>query len=320
MRVLITGATGFIGGNFARELLKNGHIVSAIVRKTSNAESLRRAGAELIRADITDEESLGGIRRGDFDIAVHSAGLVDFKNYAGMRRVNAKGTENVCRMAAGIGVKKLVYISSVSVVSGNDSVPLSESLPYRASNIYGRSKLEAEKIAVGFRDRGLNTVILRPCMVYGEGEPHLLDKMLFLMKHRMLPLLGRGDAKWHLVYIGNLTAAMTLATEKDMLDGGTFFVADKEILTVREVFEIMCSGIGTRPPLRLPEWTARVFGTLPLVGDKFDFFLKDKVYDISRIESLGYRPPFRAQDALRRTAIKWLEARRGSKNQMTPSG
>ena len=115
MKILVTGATGFIGSYLVKELVSQGHEVHALVRK-QNSKVL---GARLVYGDITDGSSLRPLQEYGFEAVFHCAGLVKEKGWKELYRTNVSGTENVCRLAKNCGVKRLVYTSSVSVVSNS---------------------------------------------------------------------------------------------------------------------------------------------------------------------------------------------------------
>ncbi|TBR18857.1 SDR family NAD(P)-dependent oxidoreductase, partial [bacterium] len=121
--VLVTGATGFIGHNLVRQLVKQGHRVFALVRKTSNVNLLKELGVSLIYGDITDSESLNKVLGRKIDIIFHCAALVDNTDKNKLYKINVEGTRNICNLALGLKVERMVYISSVAVVSGNLEVP-----------------------------------------------------------------------------------------------------------------------------------------------------------------------------------------------------
>ena len=310
MEILITGATGFIGKNLVEALVKEGsHQLYALVRKASKSDFLKKQGVNLIYADITSAESLKEVRQYKIDAVFHCAGYIEDNNREKLYQVNVLGTENICRLALELNVERLVYLSSVAVVSGNSQVPLTEDLAFSATNIYGLSKIEAEKKVLEFRKKGLNAAILRPCMVYGEEEPHLLGLILFLLKYRLLPIVNAGKNKLHLVYVKNVVNALILALHKNEFLKGAFFVADEEVLTVKEIFSIFSQAIYARPPFVLSMWLVPLIERIPFAGGELKFFLKDRVYDISRIKSCGYKGEFKAEDSLIRTAQYWLNNR-----------
>lgn len=306
MKILITGATGFIGGRLVGELLKKGHSLTALVRAPDRALALKQRGIETVCADIRDRAAVDKLALPPVDAICHCAALVDNKNAAALHECNAYGTENLCRLALKQPDSRMVYLSSVAVVSGNHRVPLVEDLPYSATNLYGTSKIEAEKIVLSFRSRGLRAAIIRPSMVYGEGEPHLMGLILSLLKRRVLPIPHPGDNRLHLAYVGNVVNALLLALQTDVMLEGTYFIADQEALSVKEVATIFSRSIGAGEPPEIPAWLMPAVSRLPWAGKKISFFLKDRVYDITRILKAGYIEEFHAREALASTARHWL--------------
>jgi nucleoside-diphosphate-sugar epimerase len=301
MKILVTGATGFIGGSIVEDLVKDGHDVFALARKTSRIDHLSGLGVKLIAGDITDKDSLYAIT-GKFDAIFHCAAYVDNKNWKKLRLVNVIGTQSVCKLAVRLQVRKMIYLSSVAVVSGHFQSPLTEELSYSATNLYGQSKIEAERIVWDYRRKGLASAILRPPMVYGEGEPHLLKVILFLIKNRLFPILDGGRNRLHLGYVKNIAQAAVMALDNEDFLKGAFFVGDKEVLTVREIYSIMAEAICAPKPMILPPGVSSFLKIIPGLGGKIKFLAKDRVYDISRIEMLGYKPRFKTREALIRSA------------------
>lgn len=275
MKVLVIGATGFIGRHLAKKLLEQkDDTVFCLVRNLKKAQFLQELGAELIYGDVADKSSLEKVSGCKIDIVFHCAGFVDNKNPQLLHKINVVGTENVCQLCLNLGVKRLIYLSSVAVVSGNKEIPLNENLPYSSTNIYGESKIEAERKVWEYRKKGLPVVILRPPMIYGEDEPHLMKLLLFLLKHRLLPLVNKGKNKLHLAYVENVVAAMLFSLNKEEFLKDSFFVADKEVLTVGEIFTIMSKAIGARPPFVVPKGLTPLLLHLPYAGRRIKFFLK----------------------------------------------
>ncbi len=307
MNILITGATGFIGKSLVEGLFnKGGHALFCFVRNPAKAKALEPYGAKLIYGDITDKASLSKLLNYKIDVIFHNAAYVENKNPNLLHRTNVLGSENICELALSLGVKKMVYTSSVSVVSGNHQVPLTEELPFKATNIYGESKIEAEKVILNYREKGLNIVIVRPPMVYGEDEPHMLKVLLFLTKYRLFPLIDKGKAKFHLGYVKNIAEAMIFLLDKQEALEGSFFLGDEEVLTVREVFDTFAKALKVKPLPNLSAWLKPVVIRLPFIGRKIGFFSKDRVYSLERIRSLGFKTPFKARESLTKSAQSFL--------------
>ena len=308
MKILITGATGFIGKFLVEELLTRGYTdITAVVRRTSNTDFLKSKGVKTVVADIADRASFNNIP-GGYDVVFHCAGHFNFmggdkKTY---NEANIRGTENICRWALEHNVKKFIYVSSVAVNSGNAEALLIEDAPYKATSVYGFSKMMAEIAAVKFRDLGLPMVIIRPCMVYGEGEPHLMRFLARLIKLRLLWVPNYGETKLHLVSVRNVAACLAHCMEDSRALGGTFNVADKEVFTTRGVTEIFSKNMNAPVPILLPYFLSRVFALLPMIGKRIRFACKDRVYSIARLENvLGFTPPYNAGSELARAAASF---------------
>ncbi|MFH1797920.1 MAG: NAD(P)-dependent oxidoreductase [Candidatus Omnitrophota bacterium] len=311
MKILITGATGFIGGRLVKRLLTENHDLFCLVRETSKVDFLKQPGVSLVMGDITDGGAVDRIFQEVKPEAVfHLAAKVLTDNEKELYAANVDGTRNICQACYNHEVSRLVYTSSVSVISGNLDVPLTEGLPYKASDSYGRSKIAAERIAVDFRGKGLPVAIVRPCMVYGEGEPHLLGKILKKANAWCLPVLNvQGmDSKLHLVYIENVIDVLAVVLEKNEALEGTFMVADKEVLTLRKFIEILYDKLnGTKPPV-VPRWLAKTLLLIPSFKVKADRVFKDRVYDITRaVAVLGYVPKVSTEEGLTKTVKWWKE-------------
>ncbi|MBP7087998.1 MAG: NAD(P)-dependent oxidoreductase [Candidatus Omnitrophica bacterium] len=302
--ILITGATGFIGRHLVKTLVKSDkYNIFCLARSVKKAKIFLPPEAKIIYTDINQNLLASScLPKEKIDIIFHCAGYVSNKNPSLLKKINIEGTENICRLSLEIGVERMIYLSSVAVVSGNKEVPLKEDLPYRASNIYGESKIEAEKKVLEYRKQGLKAVIIRPCMVYGEDEPHVLPYLLFLLRHRFLPLIDKGRGKLHLVYVKNVVEAMIFALDKQKFLEDTFFIADNEVLSVQEVFSIFTEAIKAKNPFCLPDFLKPWLVNIPFVGQKLNFFTKDRIYSLDKIKSTGFSPVYPAERSLAESA------------------
>ncbi|NQT22809.1 MAG: NAD(P)-dependent oxidoreductase [Candidatus Omnitrophica bacterium] len=298
MNVLVTGGTGFIGYHLVKELSKSENNIYCVIRNKEKAERLLTPfNARLIHADITEKDAIKRSLDKKIDVLFHCAGCVDNKNKENLYKVNVLGTERMCELSMELGIERMVYTSSISVVSGNENVPLVEDLPYKATNPYGESKIQAEIKALEYRKKGLKIAIIRPCMVYGEGEPHLLKTLCWLAKHRLFPVINSGDNRLHLVYVKNVVDLMIFALINDGMLKGAFFIADKEVLTVKEIIHIMVEALGAPSPynIHIPSLIIPFLLCLPYMGKRISFFLKDRVYSIDKIISLGFKHAYPAR-------------------------
>jgi len=304
MKIFVTGATGFIGRNLTERLVEEGHDVICGVRSPAKLGPLKdKVRSYRIYLEYKDT-ILQVLRIEKPDLVYHCAALVKSSNIEHLRRVNKDGTRNVLEACLAEGIERIVYVSTIAVVNGNDSVPLTEDLPYKANNSYGQSKLEAEKIAVDYRKKGLKIAILRPCMVYGEGEPHALDLFVSSIRKRILPCFGNGTNKLHLVSVENVVDVLMLCLTKEKAYEGTYFVADKEVLSAKEVLNFIVETLGAKPPFVISQGVALFLSSLPFIGKYPGSFLKDRVYSIDALKKrLGYVPRISIYDGLKRAVL-----------------
>ncbi|MEX2502729.1 MAG: NAD-dependent epimerase/dehydratase family protein, partial [Trueperaceae bacterium] len=184
--VLVTGATGFVGGRIVQRLVDDGVPVAATARRDSHDRHLPRLGVEIRQADLRDENALrracGGVRA-----VVHAAGLTRARNDAELFDANAAGTERVARAALSGGADRFVHVSSLAA-RGPDRNADDESGPDASgvdapAHAYGASKLESERRLRALAPDGW-AVALRPSAVYGPGDADLLP--LFVLARRGL--------------------------------------------------------------------------------------------------------------------------------------
>ncbi len=311
MKILVTGGTGFIGENLVRYLVERGYETICLVRKKSRLDGLKSIGVAFVFADMLDKGEVDRVfKELKPDVVYHCAAKVMDRNERELIRANVDGTRNICQACFANGVKRLIYLSSVAVVSGNPEVPIRDDMPYKASNPYGRSKAAAERVVVEFREKGLSVAIIRPCMVYGEGEPHALDRIFALVLSRRLPLfpVPGMNSRLNLVYVGNVVQAMHLALERDEALSGTFLIADREVITLKKFLEIAYSELDAGVPPVVPVWLTGFLLSIPPLKKKAESFFKDRVYNISRaIDLLGYDPEVSTEEGLRKTFKAWKE-------------
>ena len=305
MKVLITGATGFIGKSLAARIALRGHTVIACGRSLDKLKDLSRNITPVYLALEDKNTILKILQKEKPDIIYHSAALI-YGSWENLMRVNSLGTENLFRAALESGVKKIVHLSSVAAVSGNEEVPLKEETPLKANGAYGESKIEAEKIALEYRKKGLKIAIIRPPMVYGPLEPHGFPYLIGFLRKRMLPVPGSGENKIHMVSVENLVDVLELALSKDEIYEGAYFVADKEALTLRELLFFIAEFAGAKSPFVIPESVARIISKLPFIGKRISSLQKDRVYSIDRLRGrLGYEPRVAVRDGLKETVLSY---------------
>ncbi len=298
MNILLTGATGFIGRNILKSLLDipDNKITVFIRPKSRGKLSEIKSDYRIYLGDILNKNELLGAVKGQ-DVLIHCAGYVG-KNKTRLKQLNVDATEIIAQCAREIGVKRLIYMSSVSVISANSGI-LKDDMPLNASNIYGLSKLEAEQIIWQYIADGGRAVILRPAMVYGKGEPHMLPKLVRLLKWRLFPLIGTAQNRWHLCAIENLVEAVKIALQNNEMLSNAYIVADEDVLTTREVIALLCKATGAKQPITIPKSLADVLANVPVASKYIRFFSKDRVYDISKLRETSWKPLVDSKSAIK---------------------
>jgi len=293
MHVLVTGATGFIGGALIDELGRDPLVSKryATVRQKPQAIALKRRGIIAVSVDLSRKEELLRLNRHPIDLVCHCAGQMQSLEQTRLAMNTIESTRNLCAWALKKKIRRMIYLSSAAVISGNLRALLTDSLPYRAHDAYGRAKIEAEKIVLAYRDQGLPVVVLRPCSVYGEQDPHFFPSIIFLIKSGAIPLSFFRRMRWHGLYIRNLTAAIRFALRQEAMEQGTYLTADKEKILFRE-YESLVSGY-----LKPRGARHRKRGFPGNIEERLSLFLRPQGYAITRLLDAGFIHPFSAQEA-----------------------
>lgn len=232
----MTGATGFIGRHLVAYLSARDNEIRAVVRPGSRHPL--PAGATVVRATL-DVSALGKAFDG-VDVVVHLAGIVSTSEDRTYTAVNVEGTRAVAEAACAAGAR-MIHVSSLAAAGpAPASHPRVESDPPAPVTPYGHSKLESERIVGGLV--GLDWMILRPGVVYGPGDRAMLP-LFRLAKLGVLPLMGRGDAAYTVVHVGDVVraieAALPPAAGRD-----TLFVGHPHPATARELVTTVRTAVG----------------------------------------------------------------------------
>ncbi|TWC34987.1 nucleoside-diphosphate-sugar epimerase [Pseudomonas sp. SJZ079] len=316
MRVLLTGATGFVGRGLLDRMstLVNLELVAALRRPVSGfPEYVTRLQVSGLEPDTDWQEALKGI-----DAVIHSAARVHVMHdqvsepLAAFRKINLDGTLNLARQAATAGVRRFVFISSIKVNGEGTSggVPYLADAQPAPADPYGISKMEAEQ---GLRalatETGMEVVIIRPTLVYGPGvKANFLNMMRWLDKGVPLPF-GAINNRRSLVALDNLVDLIVTCIDHPAAANQTFLVSDGEDLSTTELLRRMGAALGK--PARLlpvPSWLL-VTGAAVLGKQALSQRLCGSLQvDIGKTQKLlNWTPPVSVDEALRKTAKHFLE-------------
>ena len=315
-RVLVTGASGFVGGHLCPELLSEGWAVRAVVRSTEAAAKLPRGVEPFYVSEIGPEtdwrEGLEGV-----DVVAHLAGRAHVTNEESAdpldayREINVGGTRRLAEACAGAGVRRLVFVSSVKAVGEGSPTAYTEEGPRRPEDAYGVSKMEAEDALAEVADRtGLEAVVLRPPLVYGPGVKANFRMLMGLVRKGTPLPLGLVKNERSMVYVRNLAATVSLCLEHPAAAGEAFFVADGESPSTREL--VVRMGRLMKRPARLvpvPVPLLRLGGRVTGRAGQIDRLVGSLTVSTAKIRRLlGWSPRFSLDEGLRET-VDWYASR-----------
>lgn len=330
MRALVTGGGGFLGGALARKLRERGDDVSVFGR--GSYPDLEAIGIDTLRGDVVDADAVKEAVEG-VDVVFHVAAKVglwgDPREY---ELVNIEGTKNVIAACMAQGVTKLVFTSSPSVVfHGGDVEGVDERAPYPASfdSDYSRTKAAAENIVLAANHDRLSTVALRPHLVWGPGDRHLLPRIVGRAKSGRLFKIGDDDKKIDTIFIDDAVEAHVLAAVQlsplSELAGKAYFLSAGDPRRVWEVIDRLLATAGLGPVRRsVPKGAAlaaagaceklwRALGKRsepPLTRFLVSQLTTAHWFDISAAKrDLGWKPRVSIEDGMDRLA-HWIRAAR----------
>lgn len=304
-RVLVTGATGFVGGAIARRLRAAGHIVRIAVRSASAERAgLAKDGFESIAigdlaGPIDWAAALDGV-----DIVVHAAGLAHQPRSVddgAMNRINADATARLALAARQAGVRRLLFISSIRAIAGPHSKqPLTDSTAAAPTDAYGRSKLAGEQAAFA---NGVGVSILRPTPVCGAGAKGYFRLMARIAATPAPLPVGGLSGRRSFVTDRNLAHAAAIIIASEDAIGRSFLVAEPTPFTAAEFIAALREARGARPGvIALPRFFAIAAAKTPGVRAIVERLAQDLVVECEGLRSIGWAPIEDSRAGLRRMA------------------
>lgn len=327
MKILVTGATGFVGSVLVEKLINAGHEVVCLSRKTSDVSKLNQySGIKIWVGDLIDAASINGIADG-VDYVIHLAAKGDVaavgqKAYSDFVKMNGTGTENLLNECKGSKtLKKFVHFSSTAAMGIIGNPILNENSIPNPQSPYQRSKLKSEQVVLeANKQYGIPTVIVRPCMIYGEGgNKGEFYKFCKLMKKSMFPKVGHGKNLTPMVYVTDVADAAILAMEKGK-EGNVYIIADNTSYPMDDIRNEIVKNLKTKTFYPYIPTGLALLGAVCL--EKIYTLLKrapivtyknikstviDRTFDISKAKKdLGYEPKIHMQEGIKLT-ITWLK-------------
>ena len=326
-RILITGASGFIGSFIVEEALNRGFETWAAVRKSSSREFLKDERIHFIELNLSSEEQLKQqLKDIQFDYVIHAAGVTKCLHKEDFFRINTEGTKNLVRALLDLQMplKRFVYISSLSIMGA-----IREEQPYREirerdkaqpNTAYGKSKLEAEQWLNSLNEKLLPYVILRPTGVYGPRERDYFMIAKSIKAHTDFAV-GFKQQDITFVYVTDVVQAVFLALEKGQT-GRCYFLSDGEVYQSSTFSNLIRKELGNPWWIRItaPLWLLRIITfcgeyighmtgkVTALNNDKYNI-MKQRNWrcDINPArQELGYEPKVKLEEGVRKS-IAWYK-------------
>jgi len=338
--ILVTGATGFTGGNLARRLAAQRHNVRVLVRDAATVPLLAADGIDARLGQLTSFNDVIAAARG-CDQIYHIAAVFRTAGHPDSyyRDVNVGGTRNVLEAARCLDCERVVHCSTGGVHGHIANPPADEAYPFCPGDIYQRTKLEAELEASAAASRGQRVVIVRPGPIYGEGDLRFL-KLYRAIARGVFVMIGNGRPKLHMVHIDDLVDGIMLCGSIEAAVGEVFILAGPEAPTLHEIVRHIARAVGVAPPRwRIPVWPVMAASFLcesvcvplridpPLHRRRVSFFTHHREFDCSKaVRLLGYAPKVGVAEGIARTAdwyraAGYLGPRQASRRpQTTPCG
>jgi nucleoside-diphosphate-sugar epimerase len=300
MRALITGATGFLGTRLTMHLLASGMSVRVLARAKRRATPLIELGADLVEGEITDPRALRHALD-DVTIVYHLAGKLFLPGVpaAEYRRIHVAGTRALlaqCHERAQL--ERFVHCSTTGVLGVTGDRPADETAASHPTNAYEESKLEGELLVRDAMQQGLPAVIVRPGLVYGPGDLHLLGFFRAVCRGVFRPI-GRRPVWLHPIYVDDMAEAFVSCCRSPEAVGECFHIAQREPVTLATLAATVADALGVAPPHGyIPRpmalavaavgelLPARMRQRAPLTRSRLEFLTHSRVYDVSKAQRL----------------------------------
>jgi len=318
VRVLVTGGTGFLGQSLVRYLLSNSTQVYVLTRSVARARWLQEQGAVPVLGDITDSSVLQGLGQ-RVEVVYHLAGRLFDPSVpsAEYYRLHVEGTRTVlawCRRQ--LHLQRFVHVSTAGVLGVTGHRPVPEDAPGAPTNAYEQSKWEGELLVRRAAADGLPTVVVRPSLVYGPGDLHLLG-LFQTIQRRLFRPIGRRPVWLHPVFVEDVVRALMCCACQPEAAGECFHIAGPAPVTVADFAATIATALSTSlPPGIIPlpvAWALAVAAELlprrlqqrvPLTRSRLHFLTHDRVYDTTKARSLlGFSAKTELPQGIARTIV-----------------
>jgi dihydroflavonol-4-reductase len=320
LRVLVTGASGFLGGHLLTEMVKGPHVPVCAYRKGSDTKLIDELGLSKVNFDLTDEASMAEALKG-VEAVVHLAAYYTFTGRKELyEKINVQGTKSLLEACQRNGVKRFIYCSSTEAMGPVSNPPADEDAPLNPQYEYGRSKARAEDLV---KASGLDWTILRPSGIYG---PSNVDDVsyYFITSFKGFAskfIIGSGKNYIQFVHVKDVVQGFLQALDRPGSIGGTYIITQAKPYTYEEVYRVLAKIFGQpEPKWRLGRRMAMLMmlpieGINALIGRENFLYRRetvksvtsDRAFSIERARrDLGYEPRYDLPEGMAET-VAWYK-------------
>ncbi|HYU72519.1 MAG TPA: NAD-dependent epimerase/dehydratase family protein [Ktedonobacteraceae bacterium] len=323
MKILLTGATGLLGGHLLQELQRRGEQLRALVLPVENADKLIQQGVEVVRGDVTDASTLAPAVK-DIEIVIHLAGMMGVtRPLADYRLVNVAGSANLYQAAQTAGVRRFIQTSSHTVYGLGHGRFLTETDALRPDpDPYSLTKAEGDRLIQRLMLKSnVETVILRPGTFFGPGDRLHYGRMAQRLKNGKGLIIGRGNNALPFCYVTDVVQGFLLAAYHENAPGNIYNISNDHPLTQQEIFNAIADDIGAKRPTRHLPYLPIYYGSI--VAEKIAdlthtkpvvtrlgamMFGSDNKHSVEKARrELGYEPQVDLREGIK-LAAAWFNA------------
>ena len=285
--ILLTGATGFVGGHILKRLMDQQKKVRCIARSISNVQKLESYGVEVHPGDVTDIASLNGACKG-IETVIHLVGIIRESKGITFENAHYEGTVNILKESKNSGVKRFIHMSALGTRAN-------------AVSRYHKTKWQAEEAV---RNSGIDYVIFRPSIICGPEDEFVNMFAGMMRKCPVIPVIGSGNHKMQPISVEDVTTSFATAVDSNKALGNLYELGGPQALTFNEILKIIADVLGKKILLlHIPTgifkpvaWLMeRALPTPPVTREQLIMLNEDNTCDISAMQNdLGIHPiPFR---------------------------
>lgn len=252
MKVLVTGATGFIGSHLLDTLVERGDEVRILARCGEDVKRLAQAGVKVYCGDLTDRPSVEAAVDGVERVLHCAARTGPWGSQVEYEIANVHGLKTLVEAAMAADVRRIVHVSSITVHGLDVGGTADETAPLRGGyDPYSRSKVAGEQLLQQLiRDKGVPVSIVRPGLVYGSRDTNSFGRFARLVEQGKMVIIGSGNNHLPLIYVRDVVQGILLASEADQAIGRAYLLVDDEPVTQRDYFNAIARELGVPPPRR----------------------------------------------------------------------